>query len=130
MRMRWVAFFAASVFAVSGVFVWSQSGVAALSDEARGKIWWAHVQKLADPSMNGRLTGSEDYLRAAAYVVDQFKAYELAPAGVDGGDYQPVHFDVQRGIAGKSSMNLVVDGEVTPLAFGGDAILGSRSAQV
>jgi hypothetical protein len=70
MRVRWVAFFAASVFAVSGVLVWSQSGVAALSDEARGKIWWAHVQKLADPSMNGRLTGSDDYLRAAAYVVD------------------------------------------------------------
>jgi Zn-dependent M28 family amino/carboxypeptidase len=130
MRVRWVAFFAASVFAVSGVLVWSQSGVAALSDEARGKIWWGHVQKLADPSMNGRLTGSEDYLRAAAYVVDQFKAYGLTPAGVDGGYYQPVHFDVQRVIASKSSMSLVVDGKVTPLALGEDAILGSRSAQV
>jgi Zn-dependent M28 family amino/carboxypeptidase len=130
MRMRWVAFFAASVFAVSGVLVWSQSGVAALSDEARGKIWWAHVQKLADPSMNGRLTGSEDYLRAAAYVVDQFKAYGLTPAGVDGGYYQPVHFDVQRVIASKSSMSLVVDGKATPLVLGEDAILGSRSAQV
>ena len=88
------------------------------------------MQKLADPSMNGRLTGSEDYLRAAAYVVDQFKAYGLAPAGVDGGYYQPVHFDVQRVIASKSSMNLVVDGKVTPLVLGEDAILGSRSAQV
>jgi Zn-dependent M28 family amino/carboxypeptidase len=130
MRVRWVAFFAASVFAVSGVLVWSQSGVAALSDEARGKIWWAHVQKLADPSMNGRLTGSDDYLRAAAYVVDQFKTYGLTPAGVDGGYFQPVHFDVQRVIASKSSMNLVVDGKVTPLVLGEDAILGSRSAQV
>jgi Zn-dependent M28 family amino/carboxypeptidase len=130
MRVRWVAFFAASVFAVSGVLVWSQSGVAALSDEARGKIWWAHVQKLADPSMNGRLTGSEDYLRAAAYVVDQFKAYGLMPAGVDGGYFQPVHFDVQRVIASKSSMNLIVDGKATPLVLGEDAILGSRSAQV
>jgi Zn-dependent M28 family amino/carboxypeptidase len=130
MRVRWIAFFAASVFAVSGVLVWSQSGVAALSDEARGKIWWAHVQQLADPSMNGRLTGSEDYLRAAAYVVDQFKAYGLTPAGVDGGYYQPVHFDVQRVIASKSSMSLVVDGKATPLVLGEDAILGSRSAQV
>jgi Zn-dependent M28 family amino/carboxypeptidase len=130
MRVRWVAFFAASVFAVSGVLVWSQSGVAALSDEARGKIWWAHVQKLADPSMNGRLTGSDDYLRAAAYVVDQFKAYGLTPAGVDGGYFQPVHFNVQRVIASKSSMSLVVDGKVTPLVLGEDAILGSRSAQV
>ncbi|HWW98065.1 MAG TPA: M20/M25/M40 family metallo-hydrolase [Edaphobacter sp.] len=130
MRVRWVALFAASVFAVSGVLVWSQSGAAALSDEARGKIWWGHVQKLADPSMNGRLTGSEDYLRAAAYVVDQFKAYGLTPAGVDGGYYQPVHFDVQRVIASKSSMSLVVDGKATPLVLGEDAILGSRSAQV
>ena len=43
----------------------------ALSDEARGKVWWAHVQYLADPSMNGRLTGSEEYLKAAAYVVEK-----------------------------------------------------------
>src|SRR5580698_995574 len=101
----------------------------AASDEAQGKIWWAHVQRLADPSMNGRLTGSEDYLRAAAYVVDQFKAYGLMPAGVDGGYFQPVHFDVQRVIASKSSMNLIVDGKATPLVLGEDAILGSRSAQ-
>ena len=70
-----------------------------MSDEARGKVWWAHVQYLADPSMNGRLTGSEEYLKAAAYVVDQFKSYGLTPAGVDGTYYQPVHFDVQRVIA-------------------------------
>ena len=105
-------------------------GQSAASDEAQGKVWWAHVQKLADPSMNGRLTGSEDYLRAAAYVVEQFKAYGLAPAGVDGGFYQPVKFDVQRVDASKSSMKLVVDGKVTPLVLGEDAILGSRSAQL
>jgi len=130
MRMRWVAFFAASVFAVSGVFVWSQSGAAPLSDEARGKIWWAHVQYLADPAMKGRLTGSDEYLKGAAYVVDQFKSFGLAPAGVNGSYYQPVHFDVQRVIASKSSMNLVVNGKTTPLVLGEDAILGSRSAQV
>ena len=105
-------------------------GQSAASDEAQGKVWWAHVQYLADPSMNGRLTGSEEYLRAAAYVVEQFKAYGLAPAGVDGGFYQPVKFDVQRVIASKSSMSLVVDGKVTPLVLGEDAILGSRSAQL
>jgi Zn-dependent M28 family amino/carboxypeptidase len=128
--MRGIAFLAASVFAVSGVLVWSQSGPAALSDEARGKIWWAHVQYLADPAMKGRLTGSDEYLRAAAYVVDQFKSFGLAPAGVDGGYYQPVKFDVQRVDASKSSMNLVSDEKTTPLVLGEDAILGSRSAQV
>jgi hypothetical protein len=124
------AFVAALADGISGLLMWAQTGAASSNDEARGKAWWAHVQKLADPSMNGRLTGSEDYLRAAAYVVDQFKAYGLTPAGVDGGYYQPVHFDVQRVIASKSSMNLVVDGKVTPLVLGEDAILGSRAAQV
>jgi Zn-dependent M28 family amino/carboxypeptidase len=130
MRMRWIAFVAASVFAVSGLFLWSQSGSAVLSDEARGKIWWAHVQYLADPAMKGRLTGSDEYLKAAAYVVDQFKSFGLTPAGVNGSYYQPVHFDVQRVIASKSSMSLVADGKTTPLVLGDDAILSSRSAQV
>jgi Zn-dependent M28 family amino/carboxypeptidase len=130
MRMVRFAFAAALASGIGGLLMGAQTGATVSNDEAQGKVWWAHVQKLADPSMNGRLTGSEDYLRAAAYVVEQFKAYGLAPAGVDGGYYQPVHFDVQRVIAGKSSMNLVVDGKVTPLVLGEDAILGSRSAQV
>ncbi|MEI9980599.1 MAG: M20/M25/M40 family metallo-hydrolase [Edaphobacter sp.] len=112
---------------LSCVVVLGQSGS---SDEERGKVWWAHVQKLAVPSMKGRLTGSDDYLRAAAYVVEQFKAYGLAPAGVDGGFYQPVKFDVQRVDANKSSMALVVDGKATPLVLGTDAILGARTAQL
>src|SRR5215813_1163783 len=129
MRMLRFAFVVALAVGVGGVLMGAETA-ANSSDEAQGKVWWAHVQKLADPSMNGRLTGSEDYLRAAEYVVDQFKAYGLTPAGVDGGYYQPVHFDVQRVIASKSSMSLVVNGKVTPLVLGEDAILGSRSAQM
>src|SRR5262252_9468024 len=100
------------------------------SDEARGKQWWAHVQVLADDSMNGRLTGSDDYLKAAAYVVEKFKSYGLQPAGLNGGFYQPVKFDVQRVLADKSSMSLVSDGKVESLVLGTDAILGARSAQM
>ena len=125
MRLLRTVFVLGSMLSCVGV-----EGQSATSDEAQGKVWWAHVQKLADPSMNGRLTGSEDYLRAAAYVVEQFKADGLAPAGVDGGFYQPVKFDVQRVDASKSSMKLVVDGKVTPLVLGEDAILGARSAQL
>jgi Zn-dependent M28 family amino/carboxypeptidase len=121
---------AALACGISGILTWAETGATISNDEAQGKVWWAHIQKLADPSMNGRLTGSDDYLRAAAYVVDQFKSYGLTPAGVDGGYYQPVHFDVQRVIASKSSMSLVADGKVTPLVLGEDAILGSRAAQV
>ena len=89
MRMRWIAFLAASLFAVSGLFVWSQSGPAALSDEARGKIWWAHVQFLADDRLNGRDTGSAGYLEAAQYVARQFRAVGLKPLGTKG-YFQPV----------------------------------------
>ena len=76
------------------------------ADQAAGQAWWAHVKALADPGMEGRLTGSEGYLRAAKYVVSQFDAAGLQPAGVNG-YYQPVKFDVTRVIAGKSSVPLV-----------------------
>src|ERR1700729_890431 len=128
--VRRATFVAALLCGVTGPMALGQVGASVSNDEAQGKAWWAHVQKLADPSMNGRLTGSEDYLRAAAYVVDQFKAYGLAPAGGDGGYYQPGHFDVQRVIADKSSMSLVVAGKATALVLGEDAILGSRGALV
>jgi Zn-dependent M28 family amino/carboxypeptidase len=133
MRLRRVIGFVAVTSMMSCAVLVGQtdgSGSKAASDEAQGKVWWAHVQKLADPSMKGRLTGSDDYLRAAAYVVEQFKADGLAPAGVGGGFYQPVKFDVQRVDASKSSMKLVVDGKTTPLVLGEDAILGVRTAQL
>lgn len=125
--MRWLR----SV-CVAGAFVTSCAAMAAnaASDEQAGQAWWAHIKVLADDSMRGRLTGSEEYLKAAAYVVDRFKAYGLRPAGLNGGFYQPVKFDVQRVLADKSSMSLVVDGKEQPLVLGTDAVLGARSAQV
>ena len=98
------------------------------SDQQAGAAWFHHIQVLAADDMRGRLTGTDDYLRAAAYVVAQFKAMGLQPAGVNG-FYQPVRFDVTRVIAAKSSMGLVVDGKETPLVLGQDAILGARGAQ-
>ena len=52
------------------------------ADQAQGQAWWAHVKALADDSNEGRLTGSEGYLRAARYVVSQFDSAGLKPAGV------------------------------------------------
>ena len=100
------------------------------SDEAVGQAWWAHIRYLADDSMKGRLTGSAEYLKAAAYVADKFKSYGLKPAGENGTYYQTVHFDVQRVIAAKSSLALVTDAGTQPLILGEDAILGARSASV
>ena len=83
--------------------------------------------------MRGRLTGSAEYRKAAAYVVEKFKSYGLEPAGVDGGWYQPVKFDVQRVVAEKSSLGLMAGGSskgrATALVLGEDAILGTRAAQ-
>ncbi len=98
------------------------------ADEAAGRAWFAHIQALANDSMRGRLTGTDDYLRAAAYVVQQFKEDGLQPAGVDG-YYQPVHFDVTRVIGEKSSLTLITDGKRTPLTLGQDAILSARGQQ-
>jgi Zn-dependent M28 family amino/carboxypeptidase len=96
------------------------------TDEARGQQWWAHVRVLADPAMKGRQTGSTEYLKAADYVVGQFKQWGLKPAGVNGTWFQPVRFDVEQVIAEKSSLALVSDGRETKLAIGDDATLGTR----
>src|SRR5580658_9587654 len=98
------------------------------ADQAAGQAWWAQVKTLADDSMEGRLTGSQGYLRAAKYVVSQFDAAGLQPAGVNG-YYQPVRFDVTRVLADKSSMTLLIDGRKEPLVLGRDATLGSRGTQ-
>ncbi len=98
------------------------------ADQARGQEWWAHVKVLADDSMRGRLTGTEDYLRAAEYVVSQFKNDGLKPAGMNG-YYQPVKFDVTRVLADQSSLKLITDGREEPLVLGQDAILSARGVQ-
>src|SRR5215831_14940624 len=52
--------------------------------------WWSHVQALAGDDLAGRDTGSEGYRKAAAYVVRQFQAAGLKPAGENNGWYQSV----------------------------------------
>jgi Zn-dependent M28 family amino/carboxypeptidase len=106
------------------------SGEDVAGPDMSGREWWAHVQALSNDSMRGRLTGSDDYLKAAAYVVEQFKSCGLQPAGVDGGFYQPVTFDVQRVQAAQSSVSLVSGGRVEPLSLGEDAVLGARTPQL
>jgi Zn-dependent M28 family amino/carboxypeptidase len=98
------------------------------ADQTAGQSWWAHIQALADDSMQGRLTGSDGYLRAARYVVSQFDAAGLQPAGSNS-YYQPVKFDVSRVLADKSSVSLLTAGRTEPLVLGHDAILGARGVQ-
>ncbi len=129
MKLSSLPVWAIAVSIAASAVVFAQDAAKTPGDETSGKAWWKHVQVLADDSMQGRQTGSAEYLRAAAYVVGQFKADGLEPAGKDGTFYQPVKFDVQRVIAEKSSMTLTVDRKTEPLVLGEDAILGTRSPQ-
>ena len=86
------------------------------------------MQYLASDALEGRLTGTAGYQKAADYVADQFKIDGLRPAGTNG-YFQPVKFDVQRIIAANSSLRLLQSGNTETLSLGEDAILGSRLPQ-
>ncbi|WP_419722921.1 M28 family metallopeptidase [Sphingobium aquiterrae] len=95
---------------------------AAGKDEAaRGATWWAHVATLADDRLEGRLTGSPGYLKAADYVIAQLKALGLQPAGVDG-YLQPVGFVEQRIDAAASKAALTTAEGATALSAPADII--------
>src|SRR5271154_813598 len=94
--------------------------------DALGKLWWAHVQFLADDALEGRDTGSRGFEKAADYMAEQFNSAGLRPAGVNG-YRQPMDFDVVRIDESHSSLELLRDGKAEPLKLGDDAILGVNS---
>ncbi len=93
--------------------------------QAEGKAWWAHVQYLASDDLQGRLTGSEGYRKAAEYVANQFAEAGLAPAGTNG-YFQPIHFEVRELDEASSRLALVTNGAEEPLKLGEDATLSVR----
>ena len=62
----------------------------AQQNQPAAERWWHHITVLADDSMHGRRTGTEDYVKAAHYVASQFAAAGLEPGGTDG-YFQTVH---------------------------------------
>src|SRR5271154_5895286 len=94
--------------------------------DALGKLWWAHVQFLADDALEGRDTGSRGFEKAADYMAEQFNSAGLRPAGVNG-YRQPMDFDVVRIDESRSSLELLRDGKVEAVKLGDDAILGVNS---
>jgi len=90
--------------------------------------WWADIAAIADDRMEGRLTGSAGYMRAAQYVISRFKAEGLAPAGTDG-FMQPVEFTQQLIDQTASTLELTAaDGSVVPLDAGRDSRIGAGGA--
>jgi Zn-dependent M28 family amino/carboxypeptidase len=118
-KMRWIAWLGLAALV---------TGIAAQTAVEPGRDWWRTVQLLADDNMEGRLTGSEGYRRAAQYVATEFQRDGLQPAGVEG-YMQPVRFDVQRVLAEQSHITLADSGVGVPLIPGDDIILGSRLPQ-
>ena len=91
--------------------------------------WMAHVKILADDNMEGRLTGSPGYDRAAAYVADQYQKLGLKPAGLDG-YYQPVPLKEQSLDLAASKLVLSGPAGETPLAIGEQVLPGTRVPQL
>jgi Peptidase family M28 len=91
--------------------------------DALGKLWWSHIQFLADDSLEGRDTGSQGFEKAANYMAEQFRAAGLEPAGVDG-YRQPMDFQVVKIDESRCSLDLLHDGKVQPVKLGDDAVLG------
>jgi Zn-dependent M28 family amino/carboxypeptidase len=94
-----------------------------------GAAWWSHVEVLASNALQGRLTGSPGYMKAADYVSDQFAKAGLRPAGDDGSWYQPVRFVSQTVDGPASKASLTIAGRTRPLVIGDDIVLGSRIPQ-
>ncbi len=93
---------------------------------AEGKLWWSHIQYLADDKLQGRDVGSEGFQTAVQYVSTQFERLGLKPGGQNGYQ-QPIKFERRTLIADQSSLALVRDGNEIPLALGADANLSSRA---
>jgi Peptidase family M28 len=93
---------------------------------AEGKLWWSHIQYLADDKLQGRDVGSEGFQMAVQYVSTQFERLGLKPGGQDG-YRQPIQFEKRTLIADESSLTLVREGNEIPLALGADANLSSRA---
>jgi len=82
--------------------------------------WWNVVTVLADDSLRGRASGTEDYLKAANYVAREFEKAGLTPAGTDG-YLQTAHLSTARLVAEHSGIALVTNGVADTLKLGTDA---------
>jgi Zn-dependent M28 family amino/carboxypeptidase len=96
-----------------------------LSQAERATRWWGDVTTLSSDAMEGRLTGSPGYDRAAALVVERLQALGLEPAGSDG-FYQRIEFEEQLLDPADARVMLVADGAETPLRVPQDMIVSRR----
>jgi hypothetical protein len=96
---------------------------AEISPTTRAARWWDDIKVLADDRMEGRLTGSPGYMRAAEVVIERFHAEGLRPAGVNGGFTQPVAYETQSVDQTGSKVFLVGEDGARKAVPVGDALL-------
>jgi hypothetical protein len=84
--------------------------------------WWHDITVLADDSLRGRATGTEDYLKAARYVADEFRKAGLEPIGTNG-YFQTAHLATARLVPERSGIALVTNGHADTLALNTDATI-------
>ncbi|HEV3198317.1 MAG TPA: M20/M25/M40 family metallo-hydrolase, partial [Bryobacteraceae bacterium] len=99
---------------------------AAVDYAAEGKLWWAHIQYLADDKLEGRNVGTDGFRQAVEYVATRMERAGLKPAGTSG-YLQPVKFETRLVVEDQSSLALVRDGNAEPLTLGMDATLSARA---
>lgn len=116
---RTLAATAASLFAMSSLAAQNRAESAQVVPPLAAK-WWNVVTVLADDSLRGRATGTDDYLKASRYVAQEFQKAGLTPAGTDG-YLQTAHLSTARLVAEHSGIALVTKGVADTLKLGTDA---------
>ena len=96
---------------------------------AEGRLWWAHVQFLADDELQGRNVGAPGFQKAADYVAAQFQKLGLKPAGTQG-YFQPIQFDTYQVVREQSGIELVRNGQAQSLELGADATITPRGGSI
>lgn len=112
-----------------GLFILLCGATALAAPDDRAAAWWRHVRILASDAYEGRGTGKPGYDRAAAYVIAQFQALGLQPAGTHG-YRQPIAFVEQLIMPRESSARLTGAQGETPLAVPGDIIFSGSGGPV
>ena len=98
---------------------------AAADYAAEGKLWWSHIEFLANDGMRGRDTGSKEYRKAVEYVAGRFEGLGLRPGGTSA-YMQPVKFETRTLNIAKSSITLVRAGVRETVEIGREATLSVR----
>ncbi|MCC9167955.1 M28 family peptidase [Pontibacter harenae] len=97
--------------------------VAKAMQKVKPKAIEAHIRYLADDKLMGRKPGTEGFRMAADYVIDQFQALGVKPAGEDNTYLQ--HLTIRKATPGAAASitSLDKDGKATNLAHEQDFVI-------